>query len=178
MTAQGCPRFWRERVHATDGKPGERKRPRGHQSPTKVSDCLYMNVVPKERSWWSQQASGMLPQTGAQTLLVLKPLYSWSLPQTPTFMRPIAKPPYGHSRLLTGCEHGLENLLGKLIWAGLLVTTEDRVRHLLIRDNRSLHEMQRPLHMMDQAQLALRQLRWDTESEARAKSQWHLFLAR
>lgn len=85
------------------GNQVREKGPRGHQSPTKVSDCLYMNVVPKERSsWWSQQASETLPQTGAQTLLVLKPLYSWSLPQTPTFMRPIAKPPYGHSRLLTG----------------------------------------------------------------------------
>lgn len=161
------------------GNQVREKGPRGHQSPTKVSDCLYMNVVPKERSsWWSQQASETLPQTGAQTLLVLKPLYSWSLPQTPTFMRPIAKPPYGHSRLLTGSEHGSEYLLGMLIWAGLLVTTEDRVRHLPIRENGSLREMQRPLHMMDQAQLALCRLRWDTESEARAKSQWHLFLAR
>lgn len=93
------------------GNQVREKGPRGHQSPTKVSDCLYMNVVPKERSsWWSQQASETLPQTGAQTLLVLKPLYSWSLPQESVcgrlphgvFMRPIAKPPYGHSRLLTG----------------------------------------------------------------------------
>lgn len=60
-----------------------------------------------------------------------------------------------HSEPLMGCGHGLENSLGRLIWAGLLGTIEDRVKHLLVRENNSPREVQRPQHMMNEAHLAL-----------------------
>lgn len=143
------------------------KAPKGHQSPTKDTDCLYTNVFPKKKVFMVAPAGFWdTPADGGSDALGLETPAAWSLPQTPTFMRSIAKPPPGHSEPPTGCGHGLENSLGKLICAGLLVITEDKVRCLPVRENGSLREVQRPLHVTDEAQLALCRLPWNTESEA------------
>lgn len=119
------------------------KAPRGHQSLTEGPDYFYMNDFPKERSsWWSQQASGTFLQTEARMFPVSKPLHHGVCHRHLLSSDPSLSP--WLSEPLIGCGHGLDNSLGRLIWAGLLGTIEDRVKHLLVRENNSPREVQRP----------------------------------